>query len=86
MVVAFMHPQSKGTVSLCSTNPADPPLLDPQFLEHPFDRRTAIESVREGIRFLKTSETKEDETDLLTGPQGDTDEDILVCFLPPRKG
>ena len=37
---------SDGTVKLASSNPFDPPLIDPGYLSHPFD----LEALTEGIR------------------------------------
>jgi len=33
----YLRPESRGTVKLASTNPADAPLIDPNFLSHPKD-------------------------------------------------
>lgn len=33
----LLHPQSKGTIRLQSTDPLDPPLIDPNYLDHPDD-------------------------------------------------
>jgi choline dehydrogenase-like flavoprotein len=50
----IMNPQSKGTVTLQSLDPSKPPLFDPKFLTHPFDRRALIEDIREVMRILRT--------------------------------
>ena len=57
-VIAFMNPLSVGSVTLRSANPADPPLIDPKAFDHPFDRRVAIESMREALTFLDTLQAK----------------------------
>ena len=61
-----------------SPNPKDPPLIDPQFLTHPFDRRVAIESVREALKLLNLEALATDRIRLAAGPRGDSDEDIPV--------
>jgi choline dehydrogenase len=38
-VTALMSPDSRGTVTLASPDPAIPPVLDPAYLSHPEDRR-----------------------------------------------
>lgn len=48
-----MNPQSKGTVTLQSSNPTTPPLINPNFLTHPFDRRVLIDGMREVMRLLR---------------------------------
>ena len=50
--LAFMGAQSSGTISLHSTDPSEPPIIDPKFLSHRFDRRVAIECTRDALDFL----------------------------------
>lgn len=38
----LLHPKSKGTVKLQSTDPFDPPLIDPQYLTHSEDVKTFL--------------------------------------------
>jgi len=71
-----MNPLSTGSITLQSANPSDPPIVDPQMLSHPFDRRVAIESMREAMTFLDTLKSK-----YVIGPEGRDDEAILVSFL-----
>ena len=73
-----MGSQAAGEVKLRSGNPKDPPLLDPKFLSHPFDRRVAIEGVREALEFLDLPELAKDQVRLASGPTGRSDEEILV--------
>ncbi|XP_063403961.1 alcohol dehydrogenase [acceptor]-like isoform X2 [Mytilus trossulus] len=37
-----LHPKSKGTIRLQSTDPFDPPLIDPHYLENPYDIKVMI--------------------------------------------
>jgi choline dehydrogenase-like flavoprotein len=39
---AFMRPRSRGTVRLASANPADPPLIDPNFWSDPYDLEISL--------------------------------------------
>ncbi|KAH8552859.1 glucose-methanol-choline oxidoreductase [Umbelopsis sp. PMI_123] len=43
-VVILEHPESRGSVTLASKNPSDPPLVDINYLDHPFDRLTIRKS------------------------------------------
>uniref|UniRef100_A0A0P4WUU6 Glucose-methanol-choline oxidoreductase C-terminal domain-containing protein n=1 Tax=Scylla olivacea TaxID=85551 RepID=A0A0P4WUU6_SCYOL len=42
MLVSLLHPKSTGTISLLSTDPRDPPVIDPKFLSHPDDLHTLV--------------------------------------------
>jgi choline dehydrogenase-like flavoprotein len=43
---AFLHPRSRGTVRLKSADPADHPLIDPNYWSDPYDRAMSIEGLR----------------------------------------
>ncbi|MCJ1455564.1 hypothetical protein MMC28_005919 [Mycoblastus sanguinarius] len=75
--VAFMNGQSAGEVKLRSADPNDPPLVDPNFLSHPFDCRVAVESIREALEFISLPGLAKDQVRLATGPTGQSDEEIL---------
>ncbi|CAL8580210.1 hypothetical protein XPA_005942 [Xanthoria parietina] len=76
--VAFHGTESStGSVTLSSSNPTDAPLIDPNFLAHPFDRHLAINAVREAMELLETPELAEDVVRLAEGPGGKGDEEIL---------
>ncbi|KAL5349091.1 hypothetical protein ACLOAV_005379 [Pseudogymnoascus australis] len=42
VVAALVAPLSRGTVSICSNDTSDAPLIDPRWLTHPTDRAVAI--------------------------------------------
>jgi len=44
-----LRPESRGTLRLASDDPAAPPLIDPNYLAEPEDRRM----LREGLKFLR---------------------------------
>ena len=67
-----------GEIKLSSSNPSDLPLINPKYLSHPFDKRLAIESVRETMEFLKRPLMAENSLRFAAGPDGMTDEEILV--------
>ncbi|KXX80210.1 Pyranose dehydrogenase 3 [Madurella mycetomatis] len=77
LTVFLYNAQTRGTVTLQSSDPNVPLLFDPKFLEHPFDRRSAIESLREALRFAKTEPYAKDTVATITAPKSDSDEDLL---------
>lgn len=52
MLFALSKDSSGGTVTLNSTNPFDPPVIDPRFLTAPIDIFFAREGVRSARRFF----------------------------------
>ncbi|ORY66063.1 glucose-methanol-choline oxidoreductase-like protein [Pseudomassariella vexata] len=68
-----MNPQSRGTVTLKSSDPAAAPIIDPKLLTHPFDRRTAIESMRELLRYLQAPVWKQKTVRNLGRPRDDSE-------------
>ena len=76
-----MSRQASGEVTLQSSDPSDAPNIDPKFLDHPFDRRVAIESVRETLDFLDTPGLAEQLERVGSGPTDRSDEGILVSTL-----
>jgi choline dehydrogenase-like flavoprotein len=80
-----MNPQSRGTISLRSSNPADAPIIDPKFLSHPFDRRVMIDGLRETMRLFKApifvSRTVE-----WIGPNLDSDDETIMVSNVYKQG
>ena len=76
--VAFPGNHGTGEMKLLSLNPSDHPVIDPKFLPHPFDKRVAIESVRETLELLGKSLMAKSTVRLAAGPSENTDVDILV--------
>ncbi|KAI4157202.1 MAG: hypothetical protein LQ342_008469 [Letrouitia transgressa] len=77
MAVACMGTQSLGQVTLRSKDPKEPALFDPSFLSHPYDRRVAIEAVREALAFLNSPTLAEHQDYIVDGPEDGSDEEIL---------
>ncbi|XP_054709909.1 uncharacterized protein LOC129219656 [Uloborus diversus] len=46
----ILHPRSRGTVTLQSTNPSDPPLIDPNYFEDPKDIQDIVEGMKKCMR------------------------------------
>ena len=77
-VCQVMNPQSRGTVTLRSADARDAPLIDPRFLTHPFDRRTAIAGMRELLRYLQAPVWKQRTVRRLGWPEDDSDAAVWV--------
>ncbi|GBN22385.1 hypothetical protein AVEN_226187-1, partial [Araneus ventricosus] len=45
----LLHPKSRGTVRLQSTNPYDPPLIDPNYLDDPSDIEAIVRGKNNNI-------------------------------------
>ncbi|KSV71993.1 alanine-phosphoribitol ligase [Sinorhizobium sp. GL2] len=75
----FLRPRSRGTITLRTSNPADGPVIDPNYLDDPYDRQMAIKSVRI-IREVLSQEAISSiiEHERLPGPQAQTDEEIMT--------
>lgn len=50
-----LRPRSIGQVTLRSSDPADPPLIDPNFLGDPYDWQISVEAFKRGRELLATS-------------------------------
>ena len=50
---AFLHPRSRGTVRLKSADPADHPLIDPNYWADPYDRAMSLEGLRMAREILR---------------------------------
>ncbi len=46
LIPALLNPQSRGTVTLQSTNPADPPAIQANYLQHETDLQVLIEGIK----------------------------------------
>ncbi|KAF9446419.1 GMC oxidoreductase [Macrolepiota fuliginosa MF-IS2] len=63
----LVSPASRGSTSLNSSNPLDAPLINPNFLSHPFDALAMIEAFRTAQRFISSPVLKDSITGVL-GP------------------
>ncbi|KAM0197387.1 hypothetical protein ACHAPA_001426 [Fusarium lateritium] len=77
LLVFYYNAQSQGEVTLQSSDPNVPLKFDPKFLSSPFDRRVAIESLRDAHRLVKHEGYAKDNVDMMVGPTGDSDEELL---------
>ncbi|XP_063232717.1 neither inactivation nor afterpotential protein G isoform X2 [Bacillus rossius redtenbacheri] len=46
MLASCLQPRSRGTVRVAGTDPAQPPLIDPRYLEHPADLQCMVQAVQ----------------------------------------
>ncbi|KAM0270461.1 hypothetical protein ACHAQH_009402 [Verticillium albo-atrum] len=76
-VVFHQNAQSKGEVTLQSADPNVPLQLDPKYMESPFDRRVAIEALRECLKVCKHESYAKNTIAMIAGPPGDSDEELL---------
>lgn len=45
VVPILLHPKSKGSIRLQGDDPFDPPLIDPNYLDHPDDVKTMLKGI-----------------------------------------
>jgi len=74
--VILMNGQSRGSLTLKSRDPAEIPVIETNYLSHPYDRRTLIEGVRTGMEFSESPSMGVVKT--AEGPSSKSDEDIWV--------
>lgn len=77
LLVFLYNAQTRGEVTLQSSDPNVPLRFDPKFLAHPFDRRAAIESLRDAFRVVKCDAYTKDNVAELAAPKSDSEEDLL---------
>ncbi|XP_052699727.1 alcohol dehydrogenase [acceptor]-like [Crassostrea angulata] len=54
IISILLHPKSRGTINLKSADPFDPPIIDPNYLDHPDDIKTLINGIREVLKLGDT--------------------------------
>ncbi|KAJ5129836.1 uncharacterized protein N7515_005875 [Penicillium bovifimosum] len=77
LTLFLFNAQTRGEVTLQSSDPDTPLSFNPRFLEHPFDRRVAIETLRDVFRLAKHERYTKDNVAALAMPKSDSDEDLL---------
>ncbi|KAG9234117.1 glucose-methanol-choline oxidoreductase-like protein [Amylocarpus encephaloides] len=71
-----MNPQARGSVSLASSDPRDPPTIDANLINHPYDRRVLIEGMRELLKLLRAPVLQKNTIEMVGGPNGESDDEI----------
>jgi choline dehydrogenase-like flavoprotein len=74
---AYLRPRSRGTVRLKSADPADMPLIDPNYWADPFDRQMSIKGLRMARDILRQKALKPYvQREVLPGPKLATDDEL----------
>ncbi|KAF6817829.1 choline dehydrogenase [Colletotrichum sojae] len=97
----LMHPLSRGTVSIASSDPFAPPEVDPRYLSHPYDGKVLVESLRFNRKLIASGPVQAlGATETLPGAAVESDADVLefvkgvasteihysgTCAMLPRK-
>jgi choline dehydrogenase-like flavoprotein len=68
-------------VTLKSTNPEEPPVVDTAYLTHPYDKVALIEAIRQSRKFLKTSALGKYWKGPIIAPADESDEAIWAHIL-----
>ncbi|PQE17554.1 hypothetical protein CJF30_00009567 [Rutstroemia sp. NJR-2017a BBW] len=71
-----MNPQSRGHITLRSSNPSDPPIIDPNLLSHPYDRRVMIEAMKTTLKLFDAPVFDESRVKMIGVPEGRGEEEI----------
>ncbi|GAB4577044.1 MAG: choline dehydrogenase [Roseibium sp.] len=78
----YLRPRSRGSVRLRSADPSDAPLIDPNYLADPTDRRLSIEGLKLAQRILAQEPLRPFiKAERLPGPGVQSDEDYFdfIC-------
>lgn len=75
---AYLHPRSRGTVRLASSDPAAAPLIDPNYWSDPHDRTMSIEGLKLAREIMQQPALKRFVlAERLPGAKAVTDEDLF---------
>ncbi|NTE67159.1 alanine-phosphoribitol ligase [Agrobacterium tumefaciens] len=75
---AYLHPRSRGTVRLSSSDPAAAPLIDPNYWSDPHDRKMSLEGLKIGREIFQQAALKPYiMAERLPGPKVMTDDELF---------
>ncbi|MBY5439231.1 GMC family oxidoreductase [Rhizobium leguminosarum] len=75
---AYLHPRSRGTVRLSSSDPAAAPLIDPNYWSDPHDRTMSLEGLKIAREIMQQAALKPYVmAERLPGPKVTTDEQLI---------
>lgn len=75
--VMLMNPQSRGSVRLASKDPSAMPLIDVNFLSHPYDRKTFVAATQEVLRFVGSGNLSKHIKSNFHTPNSNSEQDVL---------
>ncbi|KAI7483203.1 hypothetical protein KC351_g5280 [Hortaea werneckii] len=78
LTVGNMRPLSRGTVTLNSSEPFDPPIIDPRYGSNPVDGQLLVAAMRFNERLLSTNALSQLEPEQMLPPAGSTDAELLT--------
>lgn len=78
MAVMLMNPQSRGEVTLASTDPTAAPIIETNYFSHPYDSETFVNGIAEGLAFVGSEDIKKHIVTKRLAPESDSREDILT--------
>lgn len=78
IAVMLMNPQSRGSVTLSSSDPAAAPIIETNYFSHPYDPETFVNGVGEALAFVNSDDIKKHVVSKMLAPESDSREDILA--------
>lgn len=78
IAVMLMNPQSRGSVTLASSDPASPPIIETNYFSHPYDPETFVNGITEALAFAKSDDIAKHIVSGKLVPESDSQEDILT--------
>ncbi|XP_062570021.1 L-sorbose 1-dehydrogenase-like [Saccostrea cucullata] len=55
VICMLLHPKSRGNIQLQSRDPFDPPRIDPNFLDHPYDMKMLLKGLKQLLKLANTT-------------------------------
>ncbi|KAH6700633.1 hypothetical protein BKA61DRAFT_636641 [Leptodontidium sp. MPI-SDFR-AT-0119] len=74
--VTLMNSQSRGEVTLSSADPLEKPIINPQYLEHPYDCLVLNTAIRESLKWIQAPSLKKFVKWAILAPESDSNIDI----------
>lgn len=78
LFIATMNSQSRGDIKLASSNPEDPPLINPKYLSNPFDVVAMKEGLKTAMKIMGTTMIKKHYIKPILAPESESEEDVMV--------